>query len=168
MSLNKAIRQYVKYVNLVASKHSWAKEALAYIPLSFLVSRQAEQVDKAYPELMVFIRDRWGDAFVTQTLKEVSHEYDRTLRMTQEALLKLFIEDIQAYERLCEITPSMTEPAVRDAGHDIRYIGSTLMTFKDMCSVFENKLHGNVRCVVSTKRDLFRGYYTGVQWFNKD
>jgi hypothetical protein len=168
MSLNKAIREYVHYVNLVSTKHAWAKEALAYIPLSFLVSRQAEQVDKAYPKLMVFIRDQWGDKFVTQTLKEVSREYDRTLRMTQEDLLKLFIDDIHAYERLCEITPTMAEPAARDIGHDIRYIGSTLMTFKDMCAVFENKLHGKVRCVVSTKRDLFRGYYTGVEWFNKD
>ncbi len=167
MSLNQAIREYVQYVNLVSTKHSWAKEALAYIPLGFLASRQEQQVDKAYPKLMTFIRDQWGDAFVTQTLKEVNVERDRTLRMTQEALFNLFIKDIRDYERLCQITPSMAEPTARDIGHDIRYIGATLMTFKDLCGVVENKLHRSVHSIVDVKRDLFHSYYAGVEWFNK-
>lgn len=128
MRLNQAIDHFIDAVHFVGKYYTGIPDATLYIPFNFLLIRQGDQVEKAYPETISHAKYLFGAGRIDQLLKvpEGGVYMDRQLRMDIEEVFK-----VVAFELNYLLSNAMK---VEDKMPCVNEMSRLIMAFKDTFS----------------------------------
>lgn len=128
MHLNQAIDHFNDAVHYVGKYYTWIPDATLYLPFNFLLIRQGDQVEKAYPETISHAKYLFGAGRIDQLLKvpEGGVHMDRQLRMDIEEVFK-----VVAFELNYLLSNAMK---VEDKMPCVNEMSRLIMAFKDTFS----------------------------------
>lgn len=129
MRLNQAIDNFNDAVHFVGKYYTWIPEATLYLPFNFLLIRQGDQVEKAYPETISHAKYLFGDGHIDQLLKvpEGGVHMDRQLRMDIEEVFKVVAVELN-YMLNWALKVEDKMPRVKE-------MATLIMSFKDLFGI---------------------------------
>lgn len=164
MHLNQAIDHYLDAVHYVGKYYPWLPAATMWMPFIFLLLRQGNQIENAYPETISHAKYLFGEEDINRLLKQQEHEMhmNRDLRLDIEAVFKVVASELNyMLDRTLKAEDKL--PRVNE-------MGRLIMAFKDVFGIMyvhDGSLFDNDHALEHLRQCQAAYGADSSNWFNK-